>query len=275
MSLFSPDRYRLQIAERTLVLSRRGARGREWQHQATGEHPGIACEPEFSTTLTQFCQLRLPRRARWSVLLDNALARFFMLRPPERVAGLRELELVSALRCESLFGDPAEDWACMGDWHAHDPFLVCALPTSLMRTLATVAALRRSRLDSVSSHFVQTWNECASRMRQQQAWVADVSAQHAILVATSGGRPTAVSQLTSSEWENIDGLQTVIRRTSLQWGLALPTTLYVAGESMRHWHGQSVYGCAIQHLMPAPTREPLQQQATPETPYLPAGEPQA
>jgi len=264
VSRFSPDRYRLQLAERTLVLSTRRTREREWQQLATGEHPGVAHEPEFSAALKQFCQLRLPRGARWSVLIDDELARFFVLSAPERIASLRELQLVSALRCESLFGDPAGDWVCMGDWRARGAFLVCALPKSLMRALTAVTSLQRSRLDSVTPRFVHTWNECASRMHQQHAWVAHVTARHAVLVAASGGRPMAVLQFTAPGWEDLDALRTLVRRASLQWGLPTPTTLYMAGEPMRIWHGHTVDGCNIQHLELAP--EPQRRRTVLKTP---------
>ncbi|MFP3757699.1 hypothetical protein [Cupriavidus sp. SIMBA_020] len=274
MSRFSPDRYRLQVTDRTFILSRRKPRDREWQRAALGEHPSIVDFPTFMAALTQFSHLRLPRGARWSALIDDELARFFVVTPPEQVASLRELQHVCALQCESLFGDPAGDWICMGDWRASGPFLVCALPKSLLQTLASVASQQRARLDSVTPCFVQTWNEWAPRMPQRQAWFAHITERHAVLVAASGGTPIAVSQLASPGCQDADALRTLIRRASLQWGIATPSILYAAGDSMRRWHGHRVDGCRIQHLVPTLAHEASPTHAVLEAPCLPAEEPQ-
>ncbi|GJG96672.1 hypothetical protein [Cupriavidus pauculus] len=254
MSRFSRDRYRLDIDGQTLVLSSRRPRDAAWRPVAAGEHPGIPALEGFASALADFRQTHLPRGARWTAVIADELARFFILSAPDGIGRLRDLQQVAALRCASLFGDAADDWICAGDWRAQGPFLVCALPTPLVRSLTTSATPQRTRLEGITPRFVETWNQHPPRMRQPLAWVMHASARYVVLAATAGQTPVAVSQSASPAWETLDALRTMLRRASLQWGLALPNTLYAEGESMRRWHGHSIDSCRILHLsMPGET----------------------
>jgi hypothetical protein len=75
-----------------------------------------------------------PRR-RVQVILDDALARFFVVRPPIGVAGLAELRAVTAARFEDLFGHEASSWSIEADWDARRHFLACAVPQRLVQAL--------------------------------------------------------------------------------------------------------------------------------------------
>ena len=67
-----------------------------------------------------------------SVTLDDGLVRSFVVTPPRGAQGLRELRATAAARFAALYGESAEHWLLVGDWHASFPFVVMRVaPVSL------------------------------------------------------------------------------------------------------------------------------------------------
>ncbi len=98
-----------------------------------------------------------------SVTLDDGLVRSFVVTPPRGAQGLRELRATAAARFAGLYGESAEHWLLVGDWHASSPFIVCALPRALYRALDQWAQAHSWRLDSMTPALVRVCNRlCAS-----------------------------------------------------------------------------------------------------------------
>ncbi|RDE52332.1 MAG: hypothetical protein DVS81_00750 [Candidatus Accumulibacter meliphilus] len=98
-----------------------------------------------------------------SVTLDDGLVRSFVVTPPRGAQGLRELRATAAARFAGLYGESAEHWLLVGDWHASSPFIVCALPRALYRALDQWAQAHSWRLDSMAPALVRVCNRlCAS-----------------------------------------------------------------------------------------------------------------
>jgi len=250
VSLFSPERYRLALTESGLVLDgykKRSSNASNWQRVAQRNGLDAPGKNSLAKALTEVLQL-LPRGVRCTVLMEDTLARLFVLSAPLQVNGPRELQRVASLRSALLFGDTPEDWICLGDWHARGPFLVCALPKALLHGLQIAAKQQRVRLDCIQPQFVHDWNASASLMREPGAWFARIGPQHTALGATDRGRLVAISQSRSTAPTSLDALRTFLLRASLQWGLPLPPVLYVGGELTAGWHGWNVDACRIRHL---------------------------
>ena len=174
MSLFSPERYRLALTESGLVLDgykKRSSNASNWQRVAQRSDLDAPGKNSLANALTEVLQL-LPRGVRCTVLMEDTLARLFVLSAPLQVNGPLELQRVASLRSALLFGDTPEDWICLGDWRARGPFLVCALPKALLHGLQIAAKQQRVRLDSIQPQFVHDWNASASLMREPGAWFA-------------------------------------------------------------------------------------------------------
>jgi hypothetical protein len=98
-----------------------------------------------------------------SVTLDDGLVRSFVVTPPRGAQGLRELRATAAARFAGLYGESAEHWLLVGDWHASFPFIVCALPRVLYQALDQWAQAHSWRLDSMTPALVRVCNRlCAS-----------------------------------------------------------------------------------------------------------------
>jgi hypothetical protein len=98
-----------------------------------------------------------------SVTLDDGLVRSFVVTPPRGAQGLRELRATAAARFAALYGESAEHWLLVGDWHASSPFIVCALPRALYQALDQWAQAHSWRLDSLTPALVRVCNRlCAS-----------------------------------------------------------------------------------------------------------------
>jgi hypothetical protein len=85
------------------------------------------------------------------VVLDDALAKLFVVRPAVGVKSLVELKSLVAARFEDLFGFEASSWCIEAAWQATRPFLACALPVAL-RAAVTGALPRCTSLTPAFVH---------------------------------------------------------------------------------------------------------------------------
>jgi hypothetical protein len=106
-----------------------------------------------------------------SVTLDDGLARSFVVTPPRGAQGLRELRATAAARFAALYGESAEHWLLVGDWHASFPFIVCALPRPLYQALDQWAQAHSWRLDSLTPALVRVCNRLCTSI-PADGWLA-------------------------------------------------------------------------------------------------------
>jgi len=120
------------------------------------------------------------------VVLDDAVARFLVVRPGEGVVSLSELRAVVAARLEDLFGLDATAWCIEADWQARRPFLACALPTDLLQVVRETLPAARS----IAPAFVHCLAEF--RARQSDGWLLHATAAQATVARLAGGTVTHV-----------------------------------------------------------------------------------
>ena len=120
------------------------------------------------------------------VVLDDAVARFLVVRPGEGVDSLSDLRAIVAARLEDLFGLDATAWRIEADWQARRPFLACALPIDLLQAVRdTLPAARR-----IAPAIVHCLAEL--RTRQSAGWLLHATAAQVTVARVAGGTVTLV-----------------------------------------------------------------------------------
>ena len=184
-----------------------------------------------------------------NVTLDDSLVRSFVVTPPGGVRGLRELRATAAARFAALYGEPAEQWLLVADWHALEPFVASALPRALYQALGQLAASNGWRLDSVSPALVRVYNRVCDSI-PANGWLLVGFGQTLTLLATRDDRVVALRSLRLSDAPDLVELETLLtqellrvpasadrnQRRSLLWAGAadwLPAATSLAGLESR------------------------------------------
>ncbi|WP_431100483.1 hypothetical protein [Roseateles noduli] len=179
-----------------------------------------------------------PRGAPWRVLVGVASARHFMVRPPVNARRLADLRAIAALRFEDLHGDSAADWLIEGDWDARRPFLCCAMPTALLRTLRDVAKQSGAGTPSVESAFCAAWNAAGARSVDDADWVLHTGLDGTLLAAAEARRVRAIGDLDWRPGEDEEALWQAAERLAMAWSLSPPAGLVLLGQgggAPRRW----------------------------------------
>ena len=193
---------------------------------------------------------RAPSHAQFhtlSVTLDDGLARSFVVTPPRGAQGLRELRAIAAARFAALYGESAEHWLLVGDWHASAPFIVCALPRALYQAFEQWAQARSWRLDSLTPAFVRVGNSLRAAI-PGDGWLLVGFGHTLSLLNTCNEQLAGVRSLPLSGAPEFAVLETLLaqerlrspeqsaKRQSLLWAGAadwLPTASRMAGLESR------------------------------------------
>lgn len=122
----------------------------------------------------------LPPRARLQVSVADNWARYFLLDPPAGVAGLRDCRSLLQARFELLYGHSAADWVLQADWQAGRAMLACALPRSLVRSLAGF------RLAHLMPALLAQWNRQCGKLPPSGAWCVSSGEVLNLLVWNAG-----------------------------------------------------------------------------------------
>jgi hypothetical protein len=104
------------------------------------------------------------------VVLDDRLARYFVVSAPEGIASLAELHSVATVRLGELFGVDPLIYELAADWRVRGPFLCCAVPRTVKQALQDAAALARASLASLVPLFLRVANS-ASAARRHTGWI--------------------------------------------------------------------------------------------------------
>ena len=171
-----------------------------------------------------------------TIVLADEWTRLFMVTPPRNVERMRDCEAAVALRFQSLYGEPCNDWNVQADHDAAHVFLACAVPRALRDTLLATCAARRLAVVAMTPQFVGSWNRWRRRLGEG-AWLGVVHAGSLTLAATSGGRLAEVRRalippgaLRQRAWLNDQ-----LGREALRLGLPVPRGLWVCGDAPEAW----------------------------------------
>ncbi len=209
-----------------------------------------ALQPAPLAAAGEQARARAPSPAQFhtmSVTLDDGLARSFVVTPPRGAQSLRELRATAAARFATLYGESAEHWLLVGDWHASAPFIVCALPRALHQALELWAQARSWRLDSLAPAFVRVANSLRASV-PADGWLLVGFGHTLSLLNTCNDQVASVRSLLLSGTPDVAALETLLaqerlrspdqgaRRASLLWAGAaawLPAATRIAGLESR------------------------------------------
>jgi hypothetical protein len=188
-----------------------------------------------------------------TVVLADDWARLFMVTPPHNAEWLRDCKAAAALRFQSLYGEPPQDWTIDADWEAQHPFLACALPRSILGPLQQAGAERRLTFVSIMPQFVAAWNRWR-RGVHANTWYGTMHADALTLGVISGRRLVDLRRLavpfaacTDQTW-----LPEQIAREALRLALPVPERIHLCGCVPDAWitPGPSEPACIRLDAMP-------------------------
>lgn len=189
--------------------------------------------------------------ARWplTVVLDDELARLWLVTPPEGSTRLADLEAAAALRFQTLFGESATDWKVAGGWDATGPFLAAAMPRHLLALLEQAAGEQGAVLVEVVPQFIAGWNRWRGALGPG-AWFAQVHGNVLALGALAGGSVQAVRSIALPDGASLAWLGQHVAREALRLNMQAPDSIAVAGDAPPAWNKGSAGGFACSLLAP-------------------------
>lgn len=129
MSPWQRERIEVGIGVHAVACMLREAARAEHRSQVldTGLDPSGRAE-RLCTALQLLDLSRKAMRSTKRVMVADGLVRYWMMKAPDGVASLRELQVAAQARCHQIFGQ-TESWRVAGDWHGRRPFLCVAIPS--------------------------------------------------------------------------------------------------------------------------------------------------
>ena len=150
-----------------------------------------------------------------TVTLDDSLARSFVVTPPRGARGLRELRATAEARFATLYGELAEQWLLVADWHASAPFIACALPRQLCQALDALAEKHSWRLDSLGPAFVRVSNRLCESV-PANGWLLVGFGQTLTLLGTRNDQPATMRSLRLPGAPDFAALETLVTQERLR-----------------------------------------------------------
>ncbi len=176
------------------------------------------------------------RRVAVDIIVPDQLVRMWMVTPPGNAAALADCEAAAQLRFAGLFGSAPSDYVISADWNAMHPFLACALPVSHLQQLEALCAKAQLTLQSVTPHFVATWNRHRARLRRE-AWLVTLRDGMLTLGATEQSRLIALrsAAVPSELLQQRSWLLQHIQREALLLNVPGPAALQIDGRFPQQW----------------------------------------
>ncbi|HEY5800534.1 MAG TPA: hypothetical protein VIT92_09955 [Burkholderiaceae bacterium] len=167
-----------------------------------------------------------------SFVIDDAMARLFMVTPPANAASLADCHAAAQLRLLQLYGDTAGSHALRCDWRRNEAFLACALPQTLIAALEQTA---RGPILQIAPHFVRSWNQHRGKLKAK-AWFAVATQDMLTLAPLAQGQLHAVRALPlpPGAWHQTDWLVRQVHMEALRLDLPVPDLLQICGPLPGH-----------------------------------------
>lgn len=223
---------RLGVSPAAVTLVRVGRRARQCQllvEQPVAPVPGAPNEgiaAALQRLFDAYDGARLPLR----LVLADGLVRHWMVTPPQNALHQSDCQAAAAMRFQTLYGEPLDNWRLAADWDARQPFLACALPGALLDTLQRAAAVRQLPVLEIAPQFVTAWNRWR-RAIAPQAWFGLVGADTLTLAVPLGARLHAMraATLPAAAWQDAAALARHLTREALRLDTPLPALLHLCG----------------------------------------------
>lgn len=174
--------------------------------------------------------------ANWpvSIVLADELVRMWHVTPPRAAARLSDLEAAAALRFQTLYGEPADDWKVVASWDAGRPFLAVAVRRALLAVLEQGARAHQLDIVEVLPQFVAGWNRWRGALGSG-AWFGLVHERVLTIGAADGESLAAVRAVALPEGAGQDWLDAHLAREALLLNLAPPERLQLLGQAPPAW----------------------------------------
>ena len=175
-------------------------------------------------------------RQRARVVLADGLVRRWMVAPPHNAKTLADYQAAAALRHQALFGEALTDWRMAADWNTQRPFLVCAMPQTLLSLLVQVAGEYRLTLVEVAPQFVVAWNRWRARITEG-AWFAVMHENVLTVAVVSRHGLEAVREVTLPDPLPHDQqrIPQIVASEALRLNVAMPKQICLCGQVPGHW----------------------------------------
>lgn len=206
------------------------------QHEfSAGVQPGIEATAQALRAL-----LADATCAGWpvTVVLADELVRIWQVTPPQGSTRLADLEAAAALRFQSLYGEPAANWALAAGWDAAKPFLAAAMSRPLLAVLEQAAAEHRFTLVEIVPQFVAALNQWRGAL-EADAWFGLVHGGVLTIAALGAGGVAAVRAAALPDGAGADWLVEHIAREALRLNLPVPGQLQLCGPLPPGWQQAS------------------------------------
>jgi hypothetical protein len=170
------------------------------------------------------------------VLVADELVRFWMVEPPKNATRLADYEAAAAMRFQTLFDEPADDWQISASIDVGGAYLACAVPRALLDQVIQALARRQMPLASMAPEFVALWN-CWRRDLKSGAWLGVWRGNSLSLGISRGNALGAVRQMAVpvEAAQDAGWIHTQVLREALRLDVPMPSRLSMCGEPPRAW----------------------------------------
>lgn len=174
--------------------------------------------------------------ANWpvSLVLADELVRMWHVTPPRASARMADLQAAAALRFESLYGEPADNWKLAAHWDAGQPFLAVAVMRPLLAVLEQ--GVREHKLDIVEivPQFVAGWNRWRNALKPG-AWFALLHENVLTVGAIEAGALASVRAVALPAQAGSGWLDAHLAREALLLNLTPPERLQLCAMAPPPW----------------------------------------
>lgn len=233
------DRLRIGVSAHGITLLHTGGwfkkhstvlADRAWPEHALAAPEQMAAR--LRSMLTEYKCERLSA----TIVLSDALVRLWSVTPPQNSARLSDCQAATALRFQTLYGEPMTDWELAADWDARQPFLACAMPRPLLRTIEEVAREHQLTLLEIAPQFIAAWNRWRAEIGAA-SWfgvlhdeVLSIGAIHQRRLCAVRAAPLPADALDDRGW-----LPRHLQREALRLNLDMPAEIQLCGPIPEPW----------------------------------------
>lgn len=186
---------------------------------------------------------------RTRVVLADDLVRYFTVTPPKNARRLADCRAAAAMRFQALYGEAPGGWTIEADWHAHEPFIACAIPTEMTGAISAAVAERQVSVTELVPEFVAAWNGARKKLRNG-AWLILARGNDVTVGAIHEARLRAIRSLSPTDETEVvlSWLPQRLCREALLLGLPAPTRIIMTGDMPAGWTAGPIGTLVVERL---------------------------
>lgn len=191
---------------------------------------------QLSTSLRDLLmsQHAIPRKT--TITLADSLVRYFMVAPPTNTGSVQDCRDAANARFSLLYDEPTTDWELRGHWHPRKPFLVCALPKTLLNQILSVAEEFNLLVTDVAPFLVAVWNTLYRRLSVEQ-WLV-IHHEDTLSIAyifQHGVQNIRILHVPSEAQLQADWLNETLTQCAMHFDVETPKHIHLVGRETELW----------------------------------------